>query len=206
MLAQAHPWMMNNLLFITYNVHELAHTLLTDLLVQLWKFYGWQNRTRWHYVTLLGSTESYGEHTQTRTFKNHANFNTCLQCTPQRIAFNVLLNAKVALPLKPSQHLLFKKSARIGSYSNTATCTVDYATTFTTMCVGTLTIHLHPLYLLSTLYMYVTHMINYSRPSTAFLYCKQWKVGPGNEATEVDSSIALSLAISPVHTLSSCHL
>ena len=33
------------------------------------------------------------------------------------------------------------------------------------------------LYLLSTLY--VTHMVNYSRPSTAFLYCKRWKAGQG---------------------------
>ena len=36
---------------------------------------------------------------------------------------------------------------------------------------------LSPLYLLSTLY--VTHMIKYSRPSTAFLYCKRRKAGRG---------------------------
>ena len=36
---------------------------------------------------------------------------------------------------------------------------------------------LSPLYLLSTLY--VTHVMNYSRPSTAFLYCKWWKAGWG---------------------------
>ena len=33
---------------------------------------------RWHYATLLGSTESYGEHTQTRTFESHANLLTYL--------------------------------------------------------------------------------------------------------------------------------
>jgi len=33
---------------------------------------------------------------------------------------------------------------------------------------------LSPLYLL-----YITHMIIYSRSSTAFLYCKQWKAEQG---------------------------
>ena len=57
----------------------------------------------------------------------------------------------------------------------TYTCIVNYA-----MCRGTSMICLRPLspfYLLSTLY--VTHMIKYSRPSTAFLYCKWWKAGRG---------------------------
>jgi len=33
----------------------------------------WQNRTRWQYATLPGSTASYGKCTQTSTFKNHTN-------------------------------------------------------------------------------------------------------------------------------------
>ena len=47
------------------------------------------------------------------------------------------------------------------------------------MCVGMSTIHLQlsPLYLLSTLY--VTHVMNYSRPSTAFPYSKQHKAWRG---------------------------
>ena len=46
------------------------------ILNQLWKLYGQQNRTRWHYATLPGSTASYGEHTQTCTFENYADFNS----------------------------------------------------------------------------------------------------------------------------------
>ena len=36
---------------------------------KLWKLYGWQNGTRWHYTTLPGSMVSYGERTQTPTFE-----------------------------------------------------------------------------------------------------------------------------------------
>ena len=46
----------------------------TTVLVQSWKLlYGWQNGGRQHYITLPGSTESYGEHTLTCTFENHGN-------------------------------------------------------------------------------------------------------------------------------------
>ena len=48
-----------------------------DILAQSWKLlYGWQNGTRQHYVTLPGSTASYGEHTHTCTFENHCNLHT----------------------------------------------------------------------------------------------------------------------------------
>ena len=50
------------------------------------------------------------------------------------------------------------------------TCTVDYATTSIWAHQRSTYAQLSPLYLLSTLY--VTHMINHSRPSTAFPYCK----------------------------------
>ena len=43
-----------------------------NILVQSQKLYGWQNGTGQHYVTLPGSTASYGECTQTRTFENYA--------------------------------------------------------------------------------------------------------------------------------------
>ena len=59
--------------------NEIAHALWYSfscksfmVLVQLQKLYGRQNVTRQHYATLLGSMASYGEHTQTRTFENHA--------------------------------------------------------------------------------------------------------------------------------------
>ena len=47
---------------------------IDNILVQSQKLlYGLQNGTRQHYVTLPGSTASYGERKQTRTFENHAN-------------------------------------------------------------------------------------------------------------------------------------
>ena len=54
--------------------------------------------------------------------------------------------------------------------------TVNYAI----MCVGTSTstyAQLSPLYLLSILY--VTHVMNFPRPSTAFPYCKRRKAAQG---------------------------
>ena len=104
-------------------------------------------------------------------------------CTSWRMASKVLINAKSARPFPGiaqafSALVVQKKTLpeRAGSYLNTAMFTVDYATTH----VGTLTICLclmSPLYFLSTLY--VTHTINYSRPSPVFPYCKQWKAGQG---------------------------
>ena len=51
-------------------MNEFAHVLLTEythsVVKALWL-------TERHYVTLPGSTASYGERTQTRTFENHAN-------------------------------------------------------------------------------------------------------------------------------------
>ena len=62
--------------------NELAHAVRTeysrDSFMVLKQFVRYrclnrQNGTRRHYATLPGSTESYGERTQTRTFENHAN-------------------------------------------------------------------------------------------------------------------------------------
>ena len=44
-----------------------------NILVQLQKLYDQQSKTRQHYATLPGSMASYGKHTQTSTFENHAN-------------------------------------------------------------------------------------------------------------------------------------
>ena len=70
-----------------------------NILVRLQKFYGRQNGTRRHYTKLPGSTASYGDNTETSAFENHANLLGKLTAirTSQRMAFKVLLNAKVAL-------------------------------------------------------------------------------------------------------------
>ena len=68
-----------------------------NILVQLWKLlYGWQNGARQHYITLPGSTESYGECTPTCTFENHNNLHAYLKnwlltggCTLRRMAFEL---------------------------------------------------------------------------------------------------------------------
>ena len=48
-------------------------TLTDRILVWLRKLFSRPNGTIQHYATLPGSTASYCEHTQTRTFENHAN-------------------------------------------------------------------------------------------------------------------------------------
>ena len=53
--------------------NELAHAVWTEYIRSVAIAYGRQNGTRRHYATLPGITESYGERTQTRMFKNHAN-------------------------------------------------------------------------------------------------------------------------------------
>ena len=113
---------------------------------KLWKLYGLQNGTRQHYTTLPGSMVSYGEHTQTHTFENHANLLNYLANWPLYTSEHVFQGTIKCQPgpflqalLKHSLCLLFeKKTARMGSYYNIATCTDDYAT----MCPGTVMIHL----------------------------------------------------------------
>ena len=72
--------------------NELTHALWTDILVQLRKPYGWQNGTRQHYVTLLGSTASYGECTAVHS-KIKLTYSLTWQtdlCTLLRMAFEAL--------------------------------------------------------------------------------------------------------------------
>ena len=72
--------------------NELTHALWTDILVQLRKSYGWQNGTRQHYVTLLGSTASYGERTAVHS-KIKLTYSLTWQtdlCTLLRMAFEAL--------------------------------------------------------------------------------------------------------------------
>ena len=60
-----------------------------NILVQSWKHLcGWQNGSRQHYVTLPGSTPSYGVHTQTCTFENHGNLHAYLTNWPMTSAIH----------------------------------------------------------------------------------------------------------------------
>ena len=107
------------------------------------------------------------------------------RCKSRRMAFKVLLQRQggpFVVLLKLSLCLLFKKNYHNGLLLLKTRLPVLSIMQLT--CVGTSMIRLHSiksslrsLYLLSTLY--VTHVINYSRPSTAFPYCKQWKGGWG---------------------------
>ena len=82
---------------------------------------------------------------------------------------NILIQLQKRMANKTGLHYLTVRQTA-------ATCTVNYATT----SVGASTISLcSTKSSLSSLYLYVTHMMNYSRPSTAFLYYKQWKARRG---------------------------
>ena len=66
---------------------------INRILVRLRKLFSRPNGTSQHYTTLPGSTTSYGEHTQTCTFENHANLFAYLANRPlytRRMAFQVL--------------------------------------------------------------------------------------------------------------------
>ena len=152
-----------------------------NILFRLRKLYGQQNETRRHYATLPGSMASYGERTQTSTIKNHANLLAYLA--------NWLLYTPVngfqETPRRPFPRVC---SSLFSAHFSRKTLP-EQAPTTTRLRVLTImqlrawaswqsaSAQLSPLYLLSTLY--VTHVINYSRPSTAFPYCKckAWERG-----------------------------
>ena len=58
-------------------MNELAHALLTEYTLSVVKAFIWLTK-RDHWVTLPGSTASYGERTQTCTFEDHDNLHTYL--------------------------------------------------------------------------------------------------------------------------------
>ena len=75
-------------------VNEWTHPRFMDrILAWLGKLSCQQNGTRWHYTTLHGSTASYGEGTQTRTFENHANLLAYLPNWPLYTPENGFLSA-----------------------------------------------------------------------------------------------------------------
>ena len=105
------------------------------------------------------------------------------RCTSRRVAFKALLNAKARpFPSLRSSFLCAYCSKKLPERAPTKkkqlyTCTVDYRST---TCVGTSTIRLRSIKSsLPFSLPYVTHVINYSRPSPAFPYWKRRKAGRG---------------------------
>ena len=104
------------------------------------------------------------------------------------MAFKALLNANTALSsalLKSSLPLLFKKTLPERAPTKTGLrCRLSIDTQLRVWAHQQFAyVQLSPLYLLSTLY--VTHVINYSKPSSHFsvLQVMESWVGLGNEAT-----------------------
>ena len=64
-------------LITCWRTNELAHAVRTEYSCDSFMA-DRMNGTKRHYATLPGSTESYGECTQTRIFENHANLLTYL--------------------------------------------------------------------------------------------------------------------------------
>ena len=114
--------------------------------------------------------------------------------TPRRMAFKALLNAKAALswalfkfslPLiirKNCQNgLLLKKQLRVLSIIDQLRAWAHRRSAYA---------QLSPLY--PSLYPYVTHVINYPRPSPAFPYCKRRKAGRGLGTRLANNSTVIS--------------
>jgi len=159
-------------------MNELAHTLLT---IQSRQLYGWQNGTRQHYVTLSGSTASCGERTHTCTFE------ITLTCLPDKLTAvhsGERLSRRYKTPRWPfsklcSSLLCAYCSNKLPEQGPTKARLRVLSIMQLRACVHRRSSYaqLSPLYLLSTLY--ITHVIKYPRPSTAFLYCKRRKAGWG---------------------------
>ena len=166
---------------ITCGQTNLPTLYWQNILVQSWKLlYGWQNGARQHYITLPGSTESYGERTPTCMFENHNNLCTYLTnwlltggCTLRRMAFE--------MPGRPFSKLCLKLlfcaycSNKLPEWGNTKARLRVLSITPLRAWAHRQSAYaqLSPLYLCSTLY--VTHVIKKTRPSPAFPYCKRRK-------------------------------
>ena len=87
------------------------------------------------------------------------------RCTPRRMAFKALLNAKAK---KLPERAPTKKQLHVLSIIDQLRAWAHRRSAYT---------QLSPLY--PSLYPYVTHVMNYSRPSTDFPYCKRQKAGWG---------------------------
>ena len=98
-------------------------------------------------------------------------------CTSRRMAFRALLNAKAPL-LKFSLSLLFEKNCQNGLLLKNSYVYCQLSVNYVRGHVArSAYAQLSPLY--PSLYPYVTHVMNYSRPSPAFPYWKRRKAGRG---------------------------
>ena len=158
-----------------------------NILAQLWKLYGWQNGTRQQYVTLPGSTASYGECTQTCTFEYNGNLHAYLTNWPLTgvVHSGEWLSKHYKTPRQPFSKLC---SNLLCTYCQKLMCrTKARLRVLSIMPLGAWAhrqsvytySHLSPLYLLSI--PYITHVIKCTRPSPAFPYCKRRKAGQGRE-------------------------
>ena len=106
-------------------------------------------------------------------------------CTPRRMTFKALLNANTALSYtQVFSALIVRKNCQNGKKKPSYMYCRLLGQLHAWACQKSAYAQLSPLY--PSLYPYVPHMINYPRPSPAFLYCKWqkagWRVGAGNEA------------------------
>ena len=134
--------------------NELVHVLLTDytlLLVQLWKLYGQQNKTRQHYATSESPSKRLA-YTNTDSIQHLkitqtlivAYLTTWSLCSPVSGSYlttwslcSLVSGLSKAFKHQGGPFLGFAQAFSVlivwnGLLLNTATCTVDYATT----CVG----------------------------------------------------------------------
>ena len=146
--------------------NELAtYCWQTTIHVQLWKLCGRQNR--WHYTTLPGSMGSHGKCTQTLTFKTRLP-GKLIVVHPQEWQVDNTRQGDPFLHFVQAFSVLTVCkyiTARIGSYQNTAMCTVKCTTT----CVGTAMIYLCSVKSSLPSFYRLWCVINYSRPSPTFL-------------------------------------
>ena len=127
--------------------------------------------------------ESYGERTQTHTFENHANLLTYLAKWPLYFPEN---GFQGTIKCQGSPFLVFaqvfsalivRKNCQNGLLLKKKLCVLSIDQLHAWAHRRSTYAQLSPLY--PSLYPYVTHVINYSRPSPAFPYWKRRKAGRG---------------------------
>ena len=157
-------------------------------MVRLRTLYDRQNRTRQHYATLPGSAASYGECTQTRTFKNHVNQLVYLANWPLYIAENSFQGtikcqcAPLLCFAQPFSVLIGKKLPEWAPTKTRLHVLLIYQ--YATACMGTPMICLHSIKSsLPSLYP-----VHHSRDKLfqalylfSVLYAMESWAGPGNE-------------------------
>ena len=149
--------------------------------------------------TIPGSMESFSEHTQTRTFKNHANLLAYLANWPLFSLENGFQGAikRQGSPFlgfaQVSLHLLFEKLPERAPNKTQLRVLSMIDQLHEWACPRSTYAQLSPLY--PSLHPNVTHVVNYSRPSPAFLYCKRRKAGRGLGTRLLSSVITVIYSI-----------